>query len=106
MIRRWWQWLTNPTPMAGQVWSVDGIGLVEITSVKHETSLPLTLLTLGLAMDVRLARIVSAQRLSGGQAYRWYVHTFRSQARIRPLTLQDLSDGPPSPRDDLSQASG
>lgn len=30
VIKRLWRWITNPVPIVGQVWYLDGIGLVQI----------------------------------------------------------------------------
>ncbi len=95
VAQRWWRWMTNPMPMVGQVWSVDGVGLVEITKIEQSNSFPLTMLTFGLAVNVKFSRRVVARSLSGEKSYPWPVPTFRLQAVIRPLTLGDLSSKDP-----------
>lgn len=30
MLKRIWRWIANPTPLAGQTWYVDGVGLMKI----------------------------------------------------------------------------
>lgn len=49
LARRWWRWLTNPDPLPGQLWKLDGVGIVRILdwdwsssvrygTVRYETS--------------------------------------------------------------------
>ncbi len=42
---RWrlWRWLTNPRPFPGQMWRLDGVGLVRILSVEDDETFPVTL---------------------------------------------------------------
>lgn len=37
-FRRWVRWLTNPTPLPGQKWELDGFGPVTIKAVESNSS--------------------------------------------------------------------
>ena len=39
-FRRWWRRHTNPWPLAGQMWRVDGVGGVLLEHVKHREDSP------------------------------------------------------------------
>ena len=76
-LLRWWRWLVNPMPLVGQVWDLDGVGLVQVTSVDQYT--------------------LKGKRLSGGDPMQWLVRVFRAQAVLRDLRLEDLSGDPKAP---------
>ena len=97
MIKRWWRWLTNPNPMVGQVWDVDGVGLFRV--VKITTRFPRFLRWLfSLGDGTEVPEGVEGVPVAGGDALRWPLRDFRSQAVLRPLTLRDVS-APPSLRE-------
>lgn len=65
--RRWWRWFTNPRPLSGQTWFLEGAGPVLITKV-HDVSLE--------------GKVIQKSR-----EHTWRMGSFLAQATLQPTVM-------------------
>ncbi len=71
LLKRWWRWFTNPRPLEGQFWYLDGVGIVRVVIVQ--------LAAMGVV------------EVGSGQTHAMWISDFRSQGTLCvPSELKDV----------------